>query len=302
MRRRTIVTVSVIAALVVAGGIAGGVALIRSSAGSGPECTVPRPDGAADPAPLALDAVQLQHASTINAVGLARGIPQRGRVIALATAWQESSLRNIDHGDRDSLGLFQQRPSQGWGRTDQIMDPVYAAGKFYDALLDVPGWQRMPLTEAAQKVQYSGYPDAYAKWEDDATVLAVQLGGTVPVRLSCRAGATASTADAPVRTPLPGAEAADPALSDLLGAAQAELTGLSPVSIVDDGRTATLTASLPEGSAATAGRALAAWAVAHATTMAVTAVSVLGRVWADHEWSEAGERLPAGRVRITVGR
>ena len=135
-----------------------------------------------------LTAIQLQHASTINAVGLSRGVPERARVIALAAAWQESSLRNRPDGDRDSVGLFQQRPSQGWGTVEQILDPVYASGKFYDALLEVPGWQDMSLTQAAQAVQYSAYPDAYAKWEEPARALAVELGGTVEPTLTCRAG------------------------------------------------------------------------------------------------------------------
>ena len=134
----------------------------------------------ADPSPsptVELTVVQLQHASTINAVGLSRGIPERGRIIAVATAYQESSLRNRPDGDRDSVGLFQQRPSQGWGTAEQIMDPIYAAGKFYDALLEVPDWQDMSLTDAAQAVQYSGFPDAYAKWEPQATTLVRALSG-----------------------------------------------------------------------------------------------------------------------------
>jgi len=317
MGRRRWYIVALVAVVVVAGGVAGGWALL-GSAGPGPECTVPRPDGAArspapsdQPAPtgqaaptgpLTLDAVQLQHASTINAVGLARGLPERARVIALATAWQESSLRNIDHGDRDSVGLFQQRTSQGWGDVAQLMDPVYAAGAFYDALLDVSGWQRMSLTEAAQHVQRSAFPDAYAKWEADATALAVQLGGAVPVTVSCRAGATASTATAPTRPDVPGASSADTDLADLLAAAQAELTGLTVQSVGADGHSATVTITLPGASPADAGRALAAWAVAHSTTMAVTEVSVLGRVWSGHAWSGAGQQLPAGRVAVTVGR
>jgi hypothetical protein len=318
MGRRRWYLVPLVAVLVAAGGVIGGWALLSSS-GPGPECTVPRPAGAAvdvtavdvtegttssaaPTGPLTLDAVQLQHASTINAVGLARGLPERARVIALATAWQESSLRNIDHGDRDSVGLFQQRTSQGWGDVAQLMDPVYAAGAFYDALLNVSGWQRMSLAEAAQRVQRSAYPDAYAKWEDDARALAVQLGGTVPVTLTCRSGATASTAPAPTRPDVPGASTADPDLANLLAAAQAELTGLAVVSVGPDGRSATVTATLPDAPAADAGRALAGWAVAHGTTMAVTEVSVLGRVWSGHAWSDAGQQRPAGQVTITVGR
>ncbi|MGF1652349.1 MAG: C40 family peptidase [Actinomycetales bacterium] len=128
------------------------------------------------------DEEQLRHAGLIVAVGVGRGIPERGWVVAVATAMQESSLRNLPHlgarNDHDSLGLFQQRPSQGWGSTGQLQDPHYATGAFYDALLRVPGWQDLELTEAAQAVQRSAHPDAYGRWEADATALvAVVTGG-----------------------------------------------------------------------------------------------------------------------------
>lgn len=103
----------------------------------------------------------------------------RGWVIAVATAMQESTLRNLPGGDRDSAGLFQQRSSQGWGTRAQLQEPRYAAGKFYTALLAVDGWQAMALADAAQAVQRSAYPGAYAKWEDDAIALIrILTGGT----------------------------------------------------------------------------------------------------------------------------
>lgn len=111
---------------------------------------------------------QLANAATIVAVGREMGVPARGWTVALATAMQESTLKNLDYGDRDSLGLFQQRPSQGWGTPAQVRDPRYAARKFYDGLLKVPGWDRLPVTVAAQAVQRSGFPSAYAKWEAKA--------------------------------------------------------------------------------------------------------------------------------------
>jgi hypothetical protein len=92
-------------------------------------------------------------------------------VIALATAIQESGLRNLPYGDRDSLGVFQQRSSQGWGTPAQILDPTYAASRFYRALLAVPGWQSLPLTVAANAVQRSAYPRAYAEHQTQATQL-----------------------------------------------------------------------------------------------------------------------------------
>jgi hypothetical protein len=125
-----------------------------------------------------LDSEQLANVRVIVDVGAARGISAQGRTIALATALQESTLHNLDHGDRDSLGLFQQRPSMGWGTAAQIMDPRYSSGKFYDALLKVPGWPTLPLTVAAQAVQRSAFPLAYAKWEPLAAKLAGIDGGT----------------------------------------------------------------------------------------------------------------------------
>lgn len=308
MRRRTLIillatVVTVVIVTVVS------VVVVRRATVSGPECTVPGRSGGAA---LTLDAVQLQHASTINAVGIARGLPQRARIIALATAFQESTMRNLDHGDRDSVGLFQQRPSQGWGTRDQITDPVYAAGKFYDALLQVPNWQTEPLTQAAQAVQYSGFPDAYAKWEDDATTLATGLGGNAPLELTCRAGATVSTAPAPARKPLSGTEKAAGPLRELAAAAAVELAGpvgsaapgrLAVTAITDNGRSAVIGLALDQVPPQVAGRLLAGWLVAHATGFGVLAVRVQDRQWSDHRWTTLpGEQgQPAGRVRLTVG-
>ncbi|WP_330481518.1 C40 family peptidase [Streptomyces sp. NBC_00724] len=122
---------------------------------------------------------QIPNAKAIVVTGAQMRIPARGQVIALATALQESGLRNLDHGDRDSVGLFQQRPSQGWGTRAQILDPVYAATKFYKALKSLKDWESMPVTVAAQKVQKSGVPDAYAKHEALATALQQAIAPTL---------------------------------------------------------------------------------------------------------------------------
>jgi hypothetical protein len=95
--------------------------------------------------------------------------------VALAASLQETQLRNLPYGDLDSVGLFQQRPSQGWGTVAQIMDPNYAAAAFYDHLAQVSGWQTMAVTEAAQLVQHSAAPNAYASWEAEARSLASAL-------------------------------------------------------------------------------------------------------------------------------
>lgn len=114
---------------------------------------------------------QLENVATIIDVGRDNEVPPVGWVVAVATAIQESGLRNIDYGDRDSLGLFQQRPSQGWGDKSEITDPEYAAREFYEHLTDVSGWQDMSLTHAAQAVQRSAFPEAYAQHEPDARYL-----------------------------------------------------------------------------------------------------------------------------------
>lgn len=134
-----------------------------------------------------LTAEMAANARIIVQVGRELGVPDRAIVIALATAMQESSLRNIGYGDRDSLGLFQQRPSTGWGTPDQILNASHAARLFYGGpsnpnkgktrgLLDISGWQSMSLTQAAQAVQISAFPNAYAKWETSATSWLAQLG------------------------------------------------------------------------------------------------------------------------------
>jgi cell wall-associated NlpC family hydrolase len=111
---------------------------------------------------------QMGNAKTIVDVGASRGVPDQGIVVALMAAMTESGLRNLDHGDRDSLGLFQMRPSQGWGTPAQLTDPVYAANKFYDVLLAVPNWQGIPPGASAQAVERSAFPDRYNKHEQTA--------------------------------------------------------------------------------------------------------------------------------------
>ncbi|AEB44279.1 C40 family peptidase [Micromonospora maris] len=129
------------------------------------------------------DTEQLDIAATIVDVGVAKGVPRWGWVVAVATAMQESGLRNLPHlgdgNDHDSIGVFQQRPSQGWGTVAQLSEPAYQAGKFFEKLLTVPGWESMPLTQAAQTVQVSAFPDAYTRWTDDALHLVDQLAYTL---------------------------------------------------------------------------------------------------------------------------
>lgn len=130
---------------------------------------------------------QAENAALITGIAIQRGLPARAASIALATAYQESEILNIEHGDRDSVGLFQQRPSQGWGTVEEILDPVYSTHAFYDELLTVDGYETMAITEAAQAVQRSAFPDAYADHEADARALASALTGNSPRAFWCEA-------------------------------------------------------------------------------------------------------------------
>jgi hypothetical protein len=138
--------------------------------------------GAAQVGSRSWSAEQTANAQTIVQVAIERGLPRRAAVIAVSTAIVESTLRNVRYGDRDSLGLFQQRPSQGWGAPRELLNPVLAAGKFYDALVGIPRWAVRPPGSAAQAVQRSAFPERYAPAEPDAAALVTRfwVGPDVP--------------------------------------------------------------------------------------------------------------------------
>ncbi|MBB2938153.1 hypothetical protein FHX82_005229 [Amycolatopsis bartoniae] len=207
---------------------------------------------------------QAQNAATIAGVGIRVGMPAHAVTVALATALQESKLQNLTGGDRDSAGLFQQRPSQGWGTYEEVTDPVHAATAFYQRLKALPGWAQLPVTEAAQEVQHSGAPDAYAQWEDEARALASALTGLTPGAFTCRN----LVPDAPK--------------ADLVTVADTEL-----------GR-ASFTGSHDSGS----GWALATWLVANATRFGVDTVTFNGQQWT----ADSGKWSPSGTAdgRLTL--
>lgn len=153
-------------------GVSGTVAAVLGDSTNSLDCALTSGTGAPG-----YGADQLANAAVIVAVGKQLNVPAQGQVVAIATAMQESTLRNLDHGDRDSLGLFQQRPSQGWGTPGQIMNPTYAATQFYQHLLKLPGWQTMSVNDAAQAVQRSGTPNAYAKHEPTARLIVATVTG-----------------------------------------------------------------------------------------------------------------------------
>ncbi|MFI9152023.1 heavy metal transporter [Streptomyces sp. NPDC053367] len=277
------------AAFLVLLALAGYLVVQYDSGGAGePDCRVVAADGRGEAYELTPE--QAVNAAAITAVGVDRGLPERAVTIALATALQESALRNIEHGDRDSLGLFQQRPSQGWGTPRQIMDPAYAAGMFYAHLEKVPGYTGLPLTDAAQRVQRSGFPLAYAKHEHNASLLAAALTGRAAATLTCEgrpAGAVTAKGPNAVRDALVrdfGRDAMAPAGAEV--GAEGARGAAGPVAARTSGRTV----SVPAGSRQR-GWQLAHWAVANASALRIERVTYAGREWTagttDSEWRPA---------------
>ncbi|WP_296136906.1 hypothetical protein [uncultured Tessaracoccus sp.] len=146
-------------------------------------CTVTSSGGE----PLTLTPEQSRMSAIIVAASYRADLPEQAAVIALATAYQESGIRNLDHGDRDSLGLFQQRPDPkfDWGTAEQIMDPWYASERFYEELVKFDGWETADVNDQAQKVQRSGHPEAYRKHEANARALASAARGSTPEAITC---------------------------------------------------------------------------------------------------------------------
>jgi hypothetical protein len=283
-----------VTALVVLGGAVGAVVWFLD--GASPTAASRQCTASLDGTAWALSADQADNAALIALTAAHRGLPARAATIGLATALQESRLINIDYGDRDSIGLFQQRPSQGWGTVEQIMDPVYATGKFYDGLVGVAGYTELPVTEAAQAVQRSGFPDAYAQHEGRSRAWASALTGWSPAVLDCDLDPAAGPADldavvARVQRDLGGTVTA---------AVDAAAAGDGGAVLVLD--TARL-AAVSGGDAGRAGWAVAQWAVASAEATGVVAVDVAGGRWdrGTPGWTEPGADAPApGSVTLTL--
>ncbi|MQY34964.1 hypothetical protein SRB17_29360 [Streptomyces sp. RB17] len=306
------------AALLVLCGVAAYLVVQYATGGGGARgCKVVSADG--DATSYEFTPEQAVNAATIAAVGTGRGMPERAVTIALATSLQESGLRNIEHGDRDSLGLFQQRPSQGWGTARQIMDPAYAAGIFYAHLAKVPDYSDLPLTKAAQEVQRSGYPEAYAKHEPDAKLLAAALTGRAAAALTCdgRPETTASaTGPDAVRTALVrdfGRDALQETGAEVGGTPVPSPSPAPSVTATAQGRTVTV--PVPQGTKVDAigrgerqrGWQLAQWAVANSSALHIARVSYEGRQWTagsgGGQWSTAtsGGRAGAGGAGASLG-
>jgi hypothetical protein len=141
-------------------------------AGTGPQATP-------------LDTEQAGIAATIAAVAARHHLPRQAVTIAYATALQESGMHNLAYGDRDSVGVFQQRPSQGWGTASQLTDPVYATTRFFAALVKVRDYTGLPVDQAAQDVQHSADGAAYQQYAQLAGQLAGYFTGAAPHAVSC---------------------------------------------------------------------------------------------------------------------
>jgi hypothetical protein len=227
-----------------------------------------------------VDLDQAHFASIITGISVRRGLPPRAASIALATAYQETGIRNLDYGDRDSVGLFQQRPSQGWGTKKQLMDPYYATGKFYDALVKIDNWETADINDVAQKIQFSAYPEAYRDHEADARILASALSGQSAAGFSCldRSGTTGDTKG----------------LRSSLQRTFGNLDDSAEDSVVTIRATGERRAW-----------AYAHFAVANAQLYGVTNVKIGNRSWQTQDfnlpdWQEASPKLNKQRIEITV--
>lgn len=236
-----------------------------------------------------LEPDQAETVALLAGLAQQRALPARALTIAIATGLQESKLRNIAHGDRDSVGIFQQRTSQGWGTVEEIMDPVFATGAFYDALVQVPGYEDLAITEAAQAVQRSAYPDAYAQHEGTSRAWASAMYGY-------SAGAVTCTLDEADGAGDPQA-VVDRAARDLGITATATEAGV----VLD----ASALVAAPEH-AERVGWAVAHWAVTVAAPLEITAVEHAGSVWGRDSgvWSpvptEGAAALAPGQVLVTL--
>lgn len=226
-----------------------------------------------------IDVEQARWTTLIAAVSQRRGLPPRATTIAIATAFQESKIRNIDYGDRDSVGLFQQRPSQGWGTREQVLDPQHSIGAFYDGLVKVKNYTSLEITDAAQRVQRSAFPGAYAQHEDYARALASALRGYSPSAFSCQVN------------PAAGGRAEDVA-TDVTDA-----FGDIPVTVNRTSVRIPLKGRVPDVDAR--GWGLAHFSVGNASRLKITSVAFDGRVWTARN-SPDGWITDRGAVRNEV--
>jgi hypothetical protein len=229
---------------------------------------------------VSLNTGQAGIAATIAGVAQRDALPSEAVTVAYAAAMQESKLQNLDYGDRDSVGVFQQRPSQGWGTPSQLEDPVYATSKFFSALAQVPGYQRMPVYQAAQAVQRSADGYAYQRYQPMAAHMASAFTGQDPHAVWCW---YAQQISGPARV-----AAASQELSHTFGPAVARVA-------VDPG------ISVPTGNPG-GGWAVAAWLVSHAEQYRIDSVRYAGYLWSSAHgargWTRSDSTASAGTIQL----
>ncbi|GLU46797.1 hypothetical protein [Nocardiopsis ansamitocini] len=221
-----------------------------------------------------LEVEQAANASTVAGVAFSRTLPPQAVVIAYATVWQESKFYNIRHGDRDSQGLFQQRPSMAWGTPEQITDPVYSSAAFYDELVTIDGYTDMPVHEAAQAVQRSADGFAYDQHEPRSQAMTNAFTGAEGPAVHC------------------WFDTDNAVVTDVEGAAteMERVFGIRPDQLdkAKDRQTGEM------------GWAMAQWAVAHAHTYGLNSVSYADRRWTmasgAQGWGESADPTPENEV------
>lgn len=275
--RRAVGGVAVVVVLLVTAGVLG-VAWLRQQQHVPPLRFEQRCVAAVDDRSVVLTLDQAYYTAIIIGTAVRRDLGEPGATIAMATVYQETGIRNLDHGDRDSVGLFQQRPSQDWGTMEQIMDPWYSTNEFYDALVQIDGWQTGDVNDIAQAVQRSGHPQAYRQHEENARVLAQAFTGVAPRAVSCFD------------------ERADDGDPEAFGAELRRTYG--DIASQRDGRRLILDAGSGEQA-----QALAAYAIVNAGRTGIEAVETDGHIWRSDQrrlpsW-QTGSPVPADRVVIS---
>jgi len=210
---------------------------------------------------IALDPEQAAVAATIAGVAHHQAMPRRAVVIAYAAAMQESKLQNLSYGDRDSVGVFQQRPSEGWGPARKLLDPVYASTKFFQALATVPGYRQQPVYRAAQAVQHSADGYAYMQYQQEAALLAADFTGGAAHAVWC------------------WPDGAGPARANLAGARRALTAAFGPVGSRQVSAPRDAPSLLVPAAHPGLGWTVAAWLVTHAASYGIHQVSFAGLRW-----------------------
>ena len=246
---------------------------------------------------IPLDTDQAGIAATIAGIAARHRLPQRAVTIALAAALQETKLQNLDYGDRDSVGVFQQRPSQGWGSTAELENPVYATTKFFAALVKVPGYTKMPVDQAAQDVQHSADGSAYDQWTGLATLLAGYFTGASPAGVSCWYTPAGQGAHADLAEAMKQLTATfGPASKD------AVLVGMTTVRSGEKKERTTAVVHVQRDGAWT----VAAFLVAHAQQYGISQIRYAGYVWnaanGSMGWQRVSGSTASGRTASPVPR